>query len=79
MAILLAGSNAPLPVEHVFMPPFARSYSDDELAAAANFVNGLFGNGITKVTRATFSNADQRNDAIAEIRVLGTPTARDSG
>ena len=36
MAILLAGSNAPLPVEHAFMPPFARGHSDDELAAVAN-------------------------------------------
>jgi hypothetical protein len=24
MVILLAGSNAPLPLEHAFMPPFAR-------------------------------------------------------
>ena len=45
MAILLAGSNAPLPVEHAFMPPFARGHSDDELAAVVNFVNGFFGNG----------------------------------
>ena len=36
MAILLAGSNAPLPVEHAFMPPFAHGHSDDELAAVAN-------------------------------------------
>src|SRR5580698_7598888 len=49
MAILLAGSNAPLPVEHAFMPPFARGHSDDELAAVANFVNGFFGNGTTKI------------------------------
>jgi mono/diheme cytochrome c family protein len=40
-AILLAGSNAPLPVEHAFMPPFARGHSGDELAAVANFVNGF--------------------------------------
>ena len=51
-AILLAGSNAPLPVEHAFMPPFARGHSDDELAAVANFVNGFLGNGTTKVTAA---------------------------
>jgi mono/diheme cytochrome c family protein len=52
MAILLAGSNAPLPVEHAFMPPFVRGHTDDELAAVANFVNGYFGNGTTHVTAA---------------------------
>jgi mono/diheme cytochrome c family protein len=52
IAILLAGSNAPLPVEHAFMPPFARGHTDDELAAVANFVNGYFGNGRTQVTAA---------------------------
>jgi mono/diheme cytochrome c family protein len=57
MAILLAGSNAPLPVEHAFMPPFARGHSDDELAAVANFVNGFFGNGTTKVTAADIDKA----------------------
>jgi mono/diheme cytochrome c family protein len=57
MAILLAGSNAPLPVEHAFMPPFARGHSDDELAAVANFVNGFFGNGTAKVTAADIDKA----------------------
>jgi mono/diheme cytochrome c family protein len=57
MAILLAGSNAPLPVEHAFMPPFARGHGDDELAAVANFVNGFFGNGTTKVTAADIDKA----------------------
>jgi mono/diheme cytochrome c family protein len=56
-AILLAGSNAPLPVEHAFMPPFARGHSDDELAAVANFVNGFFGNGTAKVTAADIDKA----------------------
>jgi mono/diheme cytochrome c family protein len=56
-AILLAGSNAPLPVEHAFMPPFARGHSDDELAAVANFVNGFFGNGTVKVTAADIDKA----------------------
>ena len=56
-AILLAGSNAPLPVEHAFMPPFARGHTDDELAAVANFVNGFFGNGATKVTAADIDKA----------------------
>ena len=56
-AILLAGSNAPLPVERAFMPPFARGHSDDELAAVANFVNGFFGNGTTKVTAADIDKA----------------------
>ena len=56
-AILLAGSNAPLPVEHAFMPPFARGHGDDELAAVANFVNGFFGNGMAKVTAADIDKA----------------------
>jgi mono/diheme cytochrome c family protein len=56
-AILLAGSNAPLPVEHAFMPPFAHGHSDDELAAVVNFVNGFFGNGTTKVTAADIDKA----------------------
>jgi hypothetical protein len=56
-AILLAGSNAPLPVEHAFMPPFARDHSDDELAAVANLVNGFFGNGAAKVTAADIDKA----------------------
>jgi hypothetical protein len=56
-AILLAGSNAPQPVEHAFMPPFARGHGDDELAAVANFVNGFFGNGTTKVTAADIDKA----------------------
>src|SRR3984957_9993874 len=56
-AILLAGSNAPLPVEHAFMPPFARGHGDDELAAVANFVNGFFGNGTAKVTAADIDKA----------------------
>jgi mono/diheme cytochrome c family protein len=50
MAIVLSGSNAPLPIEHAFMPPFGKGHTDDELAAVANFVNGYFGNGTTHVT-----------------------------
>jgi mono/diheme cytochrome c family protein len=49
MAILLKGSSAPLPAEHVFMPPFWRGHSDDELAAVVNFINGYFGNGTAKI------------------------------
>jgi hypothetical protein len=65
MAILLAGSNAPLPVEHAFMPPFARGHSDDELAAVANFVNGFFGNGTEGVALA-----------LVMARTLGTDQTR---
>jgi mono/diheme cytochrome c family protein len=57
MAILLAGSSAPLPIEHAFMPSFARGHTDDELAAVANFVNGYFGNGMSRVTAADMGNA----------------------
>jgi hypothetical protein len=60
MAILLAGSNAPLPVEHPFMPPFVRGHSDDELAAVANFVTGFFGNGTTKVPPPTSTRLARR-------------------
>jgi mono/diheme cytochrome c family protein len=57
MAIVLSGSNAPLPIEHAFMPPFGHGHSDDELAAVANFVNGYFGNGQAKVTAADIDKA----------------------
>ncbi len=57
MAIVLSGSNAPLPIEHAFMPPFGRGHSDDELAAVANFVNGYFGDGTTHVTAADIDKA----------------------
>jgi mono/diheme cytochrome c family protein len=57
MAILLSGSSAPLPAEHVFMPPFVRGHSDDELAAVANFINGYFGNGTAQITAADVSSA----------------------
>jgi mono/diheme cytochrome c family protein len=57
MAIVLSGSNAPLPIEHAFMPPFGHGHSDDELAAVANFVNGYFGNGATHVTAADIEKA----------------------
>jgi hypothetical protein len=55
-AILLAGSNAPLPIEHAFMPPFARGHSD-EPAAVANFVNGFVGNGTAHITAADIDKA----------------------
>ena len=42
MAILLSGSNIPLPAEHVFMPPFGHGHSDDELAAVGGFRQRLF-------------------------------------
>jgi mono/diheme cytochrome c family protein len=50
IAIALSGSKTPLPAEHVFMPPFGRGHSDDELAAVTNFINGHFGNGTANVT-----------------------------
>jgi hypothetical protein len=53
----VAGSNAPLPVEHAFMPPFARGHNDDEVAAVTNFVNSIFGNGTAKVTAVDIDKA----------------------
>jgi len=52
MAIVLSGSKMPLPAEHVFMPPFGRGHSDDEIAAVSNFINGHFGNGTAALTAA---------------------------
>jgi mono/diheme cytochrome c family protein len=57
IAIVLAGSRAPLPIERAFMPPFARGHTDDELAAVANFVNGYFGNGTSRVSAGDIANA----------------------
>jgi mono/diheme cytochrome c family protein len=57
MAILLGGSSAPLPIQHAFMPPFARGHTDDELSAVANFVNAYFGNGTSRVTAADIDQA----------------------
>ena len=57
LAILLSGSNIPLPAQHVFMPPFGHGHSDDELAAVADFVNGYFGDGTAKVTAADVDKA----------------------
>jgi mono/diheme cytochrome c family protein len=57
IAILLAGSKAPLPIQNAFMPPFANGHTDDELAAVANFVSAYFGNGATKLTAADIAKA----------------------
>ena len=70
MAILLSGSTAPLPAEHVFMPPFVRGHSDDELVAVVNFINGYFGNGTSKVTTADIGSARRA------LPQLGTPEPR---
>lgn len=52
LQILLAGSNAQLPLQHAFMPPFAHGHTDDEIAAVVNFVNAYFGNGTAHITAA---------------------------
>ena len=57
LAIMLSGSKARLPAEHVFMPPFVHGHSDDELAAVANFINGYFGNGTASVTAVDIDKA----------------------
>ena len=56
-AILIGGSNAPMPIEHAFMPPFSRGHSSDELAAVANFVNAYFGDGTARVTATDIDQA----------------------
>jgi len=57
LAILLSGSHVSLPAEHIYMPPFGKGHSDDELAAVANFVNGYFGDGTATVTPADVDKA----------------------
>jgi mono/diheme cytochrome c family protein len=51
-AILIAGSTVHYPTGRVFMPPFGKGRSDDELAAVANFASSYFGNGKTHLTAA---------------------------
>ncbi|HEX9465207.1 MAG TPA: cytochrome c [Alphaproteobacteria bacterium] len=51
-AILIGGSTVQYPTGRVFMPPFGKGRSDDELAAVANFANAYFGNGTAHLTAA---------------------------
>jgi len=52
VTILLGGSDVRYPGGRVFMPPFGKGRSDDELAAVANFTSAYFGNGTTHLTAA---------------------------
>jgi mono/diheme cytochrome c family protein len=51
ISVLLQGAHFKFKTD-VFMPPFARAHSNDEIAALANFVNTAFGNGTARVTGA---------------------------
>jgi mono/diheme cytochrome c family protein len=42
--VILEGTRLQTPDGTVFMPPFAASYSDSEIASAANFIGHQFGN-----------------------------------
>lgn len=52
VAVLLAGNDVRYPTGRVYMPPFGKGRSDDELAAVANFTSAYFGNGTAHVTAA---------------------------
>jgi mono/diheme cytochrome c family protein len=56
-AVVLSGSRIELGGQPIFMPPFARGHTDDELAAIVNFTNGYFGNGSAKVTAGDVAKA----------------------
>ena len=48
--VLLGGAHLDAPAGRVFMPPFRIAYTDDELAAVANYVTGRFGSVPSHVT-----------------------------
>ena len=75
-AMVLAGSDAPLPIEHAFMPMFARGHSNDELAAVANFVNGYFGNGTASVSAADIDK-ERKLLAVGNRTFFGTISGSD--
>jgi mono/diheme cytochrome c family protein len=54
--MILGGAGRPS-VSHPYMPSFARSYSDDEIAAVANYVTARFGSAQSRVTAADVANA----------------------
>jgi hypothetical protein len=70
MAILLVGSNAPLPIGHAFMSPFARVHSDDELAAVVNFVNA---------SSATAPLMSPRTMSIRRVKPCPSPSSGTAG
>ena len=55
--VILHGSSLRVAGQTQAMPDFGASYSDADVAAVANFVSGLFGNGTTKVTAADIDKA----------------------
>jgi mono/diheme cytochrome c family protein len=58
-AILLSGSNVDMVERRVFMPPFGKGRSDDEIAAVANFASAYFGNGAAHLTAADIGRIRQ--------------------
>jgi mono/diheme cytochrome c family protein len=54
-------SGAGTPNIHSYMPSFAQSYSDAEIAAVANYVTARFGSAPSRVTPADVANARQQN------------------
>ncbi|QDW40527.1 cytochrome c [Bradyrhizobium sp. KBS0727] len=48
--VIIAGANRRTATGHSFMPAFGRAYSDDEIAAVANYVTGRFGATPSRVT-----------------------------
>ena len=58
--MILGGGHKP-GVRHPFMPGFARSYSDAEIAAVANYVTARFGTAPSSVTPADVANLRRQN------------------
>lgn len=48
--VVIAGANRRTADGHSFMPAFGQAYSDDEIAAVANYVTGRFGATPSRVT-----------------------------
>jgi mono/diheme cytochrome c family protein len=48
--VVISGANRRTPDGLTFMPAFGRAYSDDEIAAVANYVTARFGAKPSKVT-----------------------------
>jgi mono/diheme cytochrome c family protein len=57
MQVLLQGASLKTTHETVFMPNFAKAYTDAELAAVANYVIGHFGGKTGTVTAANVQDA----------------------
>ena len=58
--MMLGGAGRP-GTPHPYMPSFASSYSDTEIAAVANYVTARFGGMPSRVTPADVANLRRQN------------------